>query len=187
MAPKMDSERSPGVMSFSEGLRGDRRVRLPLRLRSSHVAGEDVRRCLSRNARNSYSKSRGTFLLRAIRYSETFNVPVRQLIRAEKGHRLKGIIAKRAGSQYHSGERSADWLKWRANRGQEFVIGGYNSNGNALDSILVGYYNGHDLTYAASIRAGISAELRRAVLPHFEKLRIPRCPFSNLPDRTEGL
>jgi hypothetical protein len=58
--------------------------------------------------------------------------------------------------------------------------------GNALDSILVRYYNGHDLTYAASVRAGISAELRRAVLPRFEKLRIPRCPFSNLPDLTEG-
>jgi len=95
-------------------------------------------------------------------------------------------VAKRAGSEYRSGARSADWLKWRVNLGQEFVIGGYIPNGDALDSILVGYYNGHNLTYAASVRAGISAELRRAVPPHFEKLRIPRCPFSNLPDRTEG-
>jgi ATP-dependent DNA ligase len=66
------------------------------------------------------------------------------------------------------------------------VIGGYVPNGNALDSILVGYYDGRELMYAACVRAGISAELRRAVLAHFEKLRTPRCPFSNLPDRTEG-
>jgi ATP-dependent DNA ligase len=61
------------------------------------------------------------------------------------------------------------------------VIGGYIPNGNALDSILVGYYDGHDLMYAASVRAGISAELRRAVLPYFEKLRIPRCRSATCP------
>jgi hypothetical protein len=47
-------------------------------------------------------------------------------------------------------------VKWRANKRQEFVIGGYTLNGNALDSILVGYYRGRDLMYAASVRAGSS-------------------------------
>jgi ATP-dependent DNA ligase len=40
--------------------------------------------------------------------------------------------------------------------------------------------------YAGRIRAGIPVQFRRAALPHFEQLRIPRCPFFNLPDRTEG-
>jgi bifunctional non-homologous end joining protein LigD len=40
--------------------------------------------------------------------------------------------------------------------------------------------------YAAAVRAGISAEFRRALLPHFDELRMPRCPFANLPDRGEG-
>jgi bifunctional non-homologous end joining protein LigD len=52
-----------------------------------------------------------------IRYSETFNVPLSELMRAVRKHQLEGIVAKRAGSQYRSGERSADWVKWRANRG----------------------------------------------------------------------
>ena len=86
-------------------------------------------------------------------------------------HQLEGIIARRAGSPYRSGERSADWLKWRANRGQEFVIGGYIPNGHAVDSILVGYYVGRELMYAASVRAGITPEVRRALAPHFEALR----------------
>src|SRR6516165_11860673 len=86
-----------------------------------------------------------------IRYSETFNVPVSELIRAVRKHQLEGIVAKRAGSPYRSGERSVDWVKWRANRGQEFVIGGYVPNGNVLNSILVGYYVGRDLMYAASV------------------------------------
>jgi bifunctional non-homologous end joining protein LigD len=48
-----------------------------------------------------------------IRYSETFNVPLSELMRAVKKDQLEGIVAKRAGSPYRSGERSADWLKWR--------------------------------------------------------------------------
>jgi bifunctional non-homologous end joining protein LigD len=90
-------------------------------------------------------------------------------MRAVKKHRLEGIVAKRAGSQWRSGKRSRDWLKWRANRGQEFVIGGYIPNGNTLDSILVGYYQGRNLRYAASVRAGFSPEFRRVLLPHFEE------------------
>ena len=122
----------------------------------------------------------------AIRYSETFNVPLSELMRAVNKHQLEGIIAKRAGSQYRSGERSANWLKWRANRGQEFVIGGYIPNGDALDSILVGYYEGRNLMYAASVRAGFFPEFRRVLLTHFEELQVARCPFANLPDRGEG-
>jgi DNA ligase D-like protein (predicted ligase) len=122
----------------------------------------------------------------AIRFSETFKVPVSELVRVVRKHQLEGIVAKRASSQYRSGERCGDWVKWRANRGQEFVIGGCIPNGNALDSILVGYYSGHDLLYAGSVRAGIPSELRRVLLPHFEELRIPRCPFANLPDGGEG-
>jgi bifunctional non-homologous end joining protein LigD len=120
-----------------------------------------------------------------IRYSETFNVSLAQLMTARK-HGLEGIVAKYAGSRYRSGERLANWLKCRANRGQDFVIGGYIPNGNVLDSLLVGYYNGHDLIYAARVRAGIPPELRRVLLPHFEELRTLRCPFVNLPDRGQG-
>ena len=121
-----------------------------------------------------------------IRYSETFNVPLAELTRAVKKHQLEGIVAKRSGSPYRSGERSADWLKWRANRGQEFVIGGYIPNRDVLDSLLVGYYEGHKLMYAASVRAGIPAQYRGVLLTHLDELRIRGCPFANLPDRGEG-
>jgi bifunctional non-homologous end joining protein LigD len=121
-----------------------------------------------------------------IRFSETFDVPLAELTRAVRQNHLEGIVAKRAGSHYRSGERSADWLKWRANRGQEFVIGGYLPCGDVLDSILVGYYEGRHLIYAGSTRAGIPPEYRRALLPHFEELRKQRCPFTNVPDRGDG-
>jgi bifunctional non-homologous end joining protein LigD len=62
--------------------------------------------------------------------------PSVELVQAVKKHHLEGIVAKRAASQYRSGERSADWVKWRANRGQEFAIGDYVPNGDAVDSLL---------------------------------------------------
>ena len=95
-------------------------------------------------------------------------------------------IAKRVGSPYRSGGRSADWQKWRANRGQELVIGGYIPNGDAVDSILVGYYAACELMYAASVRAGIPPELRRALLRYFAALRTAICPVANLPDGGQG-
>jgi ATP-dependent DNA ligase len=121
-----------------------------------------------------------------IRYSETFNVPLADFILEVRKHHLEGIVAKRSASLYRSGERCSDWLKWRANRGQEFVIGGYVPNGEMVDSILVGYFKGRDLMYAGRIRAGLSVEFRRVLLPYFEELETARCPFRNLPDRTEG-
>jgi len=99
---------------------------------------------------------------------------------------LKGIVAKRARSPYRSGERSGDWLKWRANRGQEFVIGGFIPSQDFVDSILVGYYDGQDLIYAGRVRAGLAAASRRVLLPHLEELQVPRRPFINLPETSEG-
>ena len=115
----------------------------------------------------------------------TFNVPLSELMRAVRNTRLKAFVAKRAGSQYRSGE-PADWLKWRANRGQEFVIGGYIPKSDAVDPLLVGYYDGRDLMYAASVRAGIPSEFRRVLIAHLERLRKSCCPFVNSPDRAEG-
>jgi bifunctional non-homologous end joining protein LigD len=68
----------------------------------------------------------------------------------------EGVIAKRADSTYGSG-RSADWLKFKCVRDQEFVVGGYTSpKGSriALGALLLGYYDGHDLVYAGKVGTG---------------------------------
>jgi len=98
-----------------------------------------------------------------IRYSERFDASLPELIAVVRQHELEGIVAKRAGSPYRSGERSGDWLKWRANRGQEFVIGGFIPSQGFVDSILVGYYEAQDLIYAGrASRAHSSVSTRLA-------------------------
>src|SRR5580704_2362125 len=57
-----------------------------------------------------------------IRHSETFDVPAVELLATVRQHGLEGIVAKRRSSTYRPGDRSGDWVKMRANRGQEFVI-----------------------------------------------------------------
>jgi ATP-dependent DNA ligase len=90
-----------------------------------------------------------------VRHSETFDVPASELLATVRQHGLEGIVAKRRSSTYRPGDRSGDWLKLRANKGQELVIVGYVPSASTFDSILVGYYQGHDLTYAARIRGWI--------------------------------
>lgn len=95
-------------------------------------------------------------------------------------------MAKRRDSSYKPGDRSGAWVKVRANRSQELVIGGYIPGSTTFDSILVGYYEGRDLKYAARIRNGFTPASRRTVFSKFDGLSIPKCPFRNLPESGRG-
>jgi len=121
-----------------------------------------------------------------IRHSETFDAPAAELLATVRQHGLEGIVAKRRNSSYRPGDRSGDWVKLRANRGQEFVIGGYVPSSNTFDSILVGYYLGCDLKYAARIRNGFVAASRQKVFSRFRGLEFAKCPFVNLPELGKG-
>jgi len=60
-----------------------------------------------------------------IALSETMDATPADLIRVAKEVGFEGIVAKRRTSLYEPGKRSGAWLKYRVNKGQEFVIGGY--------------------------------------------------------------
>lgn len=95
---------------------------------------------------------------------------------------LEGIIAKRRDSRYISGERSDAWQKFRLDRQQEFVIGGYRLGNHGVDALIVGYYDDGALRYAAKVRAGFTPHLRREALARLKGLHISQCPFSDLPN-----
>jgi ATP-dependent DNA ligase len=73
-------------------------------------------------------------------------------------------------------------LKYRINRGQELVIGGY-TPGHPFDALIVGYYAGDKLYYAAKVRNGFVPQVRREVYREFKGLELARCPFVNLPEK----
>ena len=117
-----------------------------------------------------------------VRLSEAFETDPADLIQAAKEMALEGIIAKRKDSSYESGKRSGAWLKYRINRGQEFVIGGY-TPGHPFDALIVGYYEGSKLYYVGKVRNGFVPQVRREVHRKFKRLEIGACPFANLPEK----
>jgi DNA ligase D-like protein (predicted ligase) len=118
----------------------------------------------------------------AIALSESIEATPAELIGVVKEFGFEGVIAKRKNSCYESGKRSGAWLKYKVNKSQEFVIGGY-TRGNPLDAMIVGHYDGDKLIYAAKVRNGFVPRLRRDVWQKLKGLEIVSCPFANLPEK----
>ncbi len=118
-----------------------------------------------------------------IRIAEQFEVTASDMLAAVRQQQLEGVIGKRKDSLYEAGKRSGAWVKCRANRGQELVIGGYIPGSHGFDSLIVGYYRGKDLIYVARIRNGFVPASRRQVFERIRHLVSPTMPFANLPDK----
>src|SRR5438876_11528613 len=89
-----------------------------------------------------------------IRIADYFEAAPKDLLSAVREQGLEGIIGKRKDSVYQTGKRSGAWIKYRVNRGQEFVIGGYFPGPHGIDSLIVGNYEGEGLMYVARTRNG---------------------------------
>lgn len=121
-----------------------------------------------------------------IRYSPILCAPLGALIESVKAQRLEGLVAKRRDSKYEPGLRSGAWLKMRVNRGQEFVIGGYTPSAKNFDALVIGYFDGPKLIYAARTRNGFTPALRAELFKRMKPLETAACPFANLPEKHAG-
>jgi len=118
-----------------------------------------------------------------IRMAQHFETSAEEMVGAVRQQGLEGVIAKRKDSRYEVGKRSGAWAKYRLNRGQELVIGGYVPGAHGFDSIIVGYYRGKELVYIARVRNGFVPATRRQVFAKLQPLVVPDCPFVNLPEK----
>jgi hypothetical protein len=107
------------------------------------------------------------------------------MLKFVKQHGLEGVIAKRADGIYEPGKRTGSWSKHRINLGQEFVIGGYTPGTHGFDALIIGFYRGEDLIYAARVRAGFIPATRREVFAQIKSLKTTKCPFGNLPEASD--
>ena len=100
----------------------------------------------------------------------------------------EGVIAKRAAAKY-DGRRSANWLKFKCARDQEFVIGGYTApEGSrvALGALLVGYHEGRDLVYAGKVGTGFDDETLRSLHKRMSGIEQHKPPFTRGQIREPG-
>jgi ATP-dependent DNA ligase len=98
-----------------------------------------------------------------IRYSPILAASLPDLICSVKEQGLEGLVAKRRDSKYEPGLRSGAWQKMRVNQGQELVIAGYTPSLKNFDALVIGYYEGDSLIYAARTRSGFAPASRVCV------------------------
>jgi DNA ligase D-like protein (predicted ligase) len=121
-----------------------------------------------------------------IRYSPILDGSLKDLVRSVKAQGLEGLVAKRRDSKYEPGLRSGAWQKMRVKAGQELVIGGYTTSPKNFDALIIGYYDGDKLIYAARTRNGFTPGSRVELFKKIKPLEIKECPFANLPEKKAG-
>ncbi|HEX4656455.1 MAG TPA: non-homologous end-joining DNA ligase, partial [Streptosporangiaceae bacterium] len=92
----------------------------------------------------------------------------------------EGVIAKRADAPYRAG-RTRDWLKFKCESGQEFVIGGFtdpHGSRTGFGALLLGYYDsGGQLVYAGKVGTGFSQRTLDVLHAALTRLERDRPPF----------
>ncbi|MEH3114479.1 DNA ligase D [Pedobacter terrae] len=124
-----------------------------------------------------------------IKISEAYQTSGLDFFEAAKKMKLEGIIAKRADSFYSSDSRSREWLKIKAKRRQEVVIGGYTRNDGTekyFSALTLGVYDPRGtLHYIGKVGTGFNQQSQKELMAVFEKLTTIICPFETEPDVDE--
>jgi bifunctional non-homologous end joining protein LigD len=121
-----------------------------------------------------------------VRYTPHRNRDGEQLFHHACDRGWEGIIAKRADSRYrHS--RSRDWLKFKCDKGQELVIGGFTEprgTRTGFGALLVGYHDEQgELRYAGRVGTGYDEAFLADFRQQLDDIAIDEAPFVDPPSR----
>src|SRR5262249_9581172 len=96
-----------------------------------------------------------------LRFTEHKDTDGEEYFRQACASGWEGVIAKRADAPYRAG-RTRDWLKFKCETGQEFVVGGFTDprgTRTGFGALLLGYYDpGHKLIYAGKVGTGFTQQ-----------------------------
>jgi DNA ligase D-like protein (predicted ligase) len=101
-----------------------------------------------------------------LRYTEHRDTEGEEYYREACAQGWEGLIAKRADAPYRGG-RTKDWLKFKCESGQEFVIGGFTDpqrSRTGFGALLLGYYDPDGrLIYAGKVGTGFTNQMLRSL------------------------
>ncbi len=124
-----------------------------------------------------------------IRYSDSLEGDVNELLKQAKKLGLEGLIGKRPDSKYEVGRRSGQWIKLKLHHEQEVVIGGYTQPTGSrkhIGALIVGVHVEGKLQSTGKVGTGFDTKLLRELHDRFEPLIQDKCPFANLPADSSG-
>jgi bifunctional non-homologous end joining protein LigD len=114
------------------------------------------------------------------------DVPGRTLFEAVRERGLEGLMAKRRTSPYLPGRRSGHWLKIKAIRTQEVVVGGWTAGQGQLrdvfGALMLGIPEPLGLRYVGKVGTGFDTRARLNLLEQLQPLAIDHCPFFDEPE-----
>jgi bifunctional non-homologous end joining protein LigD len=123
---------------------------------------------------------------RRVLYSAHVVARGKELFAAASAKGLEGIIAKRRTSTYLE-KRTREWVKIKAQKNQECVIGGYTDPQGArtgFGSLHVGLYDASGrLNYAGNVGTGFSRAVASELLDQMKPLATAKCPFAQRPTK----
>jgi len=120
-----------------------------------------------------------------VRLSQVFTANGLDFFEAAKKMGLEGIMAKRSDSPYIPDSRSKVWLKIKASKRQEVVIGGFTNNdgsAKAFSSLLLGVYEKGSFKYVGKVGTGFSEKKQKEMMELFRPLVTKKIPFESEPD-----
>ncbi|HVS68148.1 MAG TPA: non-homologous end-joining DNA ligase [Mycobacteriales bacterium] len=110
------------------------------------------------------------------------DVPGADVFQAASSRGLEGVVAKRRLSTYRPGARSTDWIKVKAMRTQEVVIGGWLPGQGRLcetfGALLLGVPDHDELVYAGKVGTGFDERTRARLFALLKKLATDSSPFA---------
>jgi bifunctional non-homologous end joining protein LigD len=155
-----------------------------------HLDGHDLRSLPLHERKEVLARlMRSTSNATALRFSESIAERGSVLLKHACKLGLEGIISKRGDAPYRSG-RGHDWIKTKCTGRQEFVIAGFKpstADARAVGALVLGIYDGGELTYAGRTGTGFTHDSARAL---FRKLRIlerQSTPFAEMPAEERGV
>jgi bifunctional non-homologous end joining protein LigD len=117
----------------------------------------------------------------AIKRSEQFVGTGKALFAAAQEQGIEGIVAKRLDAPY-SGSRSAAWVKIKAFKTIECVIGGWTEGqggrAQGLGALLIGIYRDGELTSVGHVGSGFDERTLRELLATLKEREIAKSPFA---------
>ena len=119
-----------------------------------------------------------------------FDGPGAAVLEACMAQGLEGVVAKRRSSTYLHGRRSADWVKIKPLRRQEFVICGWEEGqggrSGRLGALILGVYDGKGApTYVGKVGTGFTDRTLRELQKSLEAVAGEASPFT--PARPDGV
>jgi bifunctional non-homologous end joining protein LigD len=117
-----------------------------------------------------------------LRFTEHRNTDGEAYFRDACASGWEGLIAKRADAPYRPG-RTRDWLKFKCESGQEFVVGGFTDpqgTRTGFGALLLGYYDpSHQLIYAGKVGTGFTQQTLDSLHATLAGLEQDHSPFAD--------